>query len=247
MSACKVLLVDDDARLRGGLRLLLELRGHMVSEASTGAEALTLAESHLPDLILLDLGLPDGDGLDVAQELRRRPAMSGIGIAIITGEHLGGHRAQLAASVSMATIQKPVTFERLDRDLQLLLTARRRPARCFPRYRVEATVCWRPREGGGADQPAYAPAVARTFSEGGLMLELPRPLPVASLIDLQVLLPAGLVAVAGKIVWVRSCSGGETEGGPYQHGVQFIAMGPATRAAIQQVIARIGRLPQAES
>ncbi len=241
MSACQVLVVDDDARLREGLRLLLEHRGYLVSEASTGAEALTLAETHPPDLILLDLRLPDGDGLDVAQELRRRPASANIPLAIITGELLGGPRAQLAASVSLATFRKPLACERLDQDLQLLLTAPRRPARRFPRYRVKAPVYWRPRTRGDGDQPAYAPGVARTFSEGGLMLELPSPLAVARLIDLQVLLPSGLVAIAGTVVWARSCSAGETEGGAYQHGIQFIPMGPATRAAILRVIAHAER------
>jgi len=65
-----ILIVEDEGPIRRFLRLSLEGRNFRPIEATTGAEGLTLAASHNPEIILLDLGLPDMDGLDVIQRLR---------------------------------------------------------------------------------------------------------------------------------------------------------------------------------
>ncbi len=65
-----VLLVEDEPQMRRFLRVVLEGSGHRFLEAATAQEGLTLAASHRPHLILLDLGLPDMDGLELAKRLR---------------------------------------------------------------------------------------------------------------------------------------------------------------------------------
>jgi two-component system KDP operon response regulator KdpE len=65
-----VLVVDDEAPIRRFLKAALEAQGIKVLEATTGTQALGLAASHNPDIILLDLGLPDVDGLEVIKRLR---------------------------------------------------------------------------------------------------------------------------------------------------------------------------------
>lgn len=65
-----VLVVEDDGQIRRFLRAALEAQGFRLVEAATATEALQLAPSHNPELILLDLGLPDGDGLDLTRRLR---------------------------------------------------------------------------------------------------------------------------------------------------------------------------------
>ena len=65
-----VLVVDDEAAIRRFLRASLEERGFRVLEALSGRAALALAADKKPDIILLDLGLPDMDGLDVLRRLR---------------------------------------------------------------------------------------------------------------------------------------------------------------------------------
>jgi len=65
-----VLVVEDDPQLRRFLRAALTANDYSVVEATTCAEALQLAPSHNPGLVLLDLGLPDGDGLEVTRRLR---------------------------------------------------------------------------------------------------------------------------------------------------------------------------------
>ena len=65
-----ILLVEDEPQLRRYLRLTLSPHGYRLLEAGTAAEGELLAASHKPDLILLDLGLPDRDGLELTQRLR---------------------------------------------------------------------------------------------------------------------------------------------------------------------------------
>lgn len=65
-----VLVVEDEAPIRRFLKAALEAQGFKLLEATTGAQAIAMAASHNPDIILLDLGLPDIDGLEVIQRIR---------------------------------------------------------------------------------------------------------------------------------------------------------------------------------
>lgn len=65
-----VLIVDDDAAIRRFLRTSLTAHGHHVFEAESGQEALNSVVTHRPDVIILDLGLPDMDGVEVTRQLR---------------------------------------------------------------------------------------------------------------------------------------------------------------------------------
>ena len=66
----RVLVVDDEPQIVRALRINLRARSYEVYTAATGTDALTIAASHPPDLVILDLGLPDIDGLEVIQGLR---------------------------------------------------------------------------------------------------------------------------------------------------------------------------------
>ena len=66
----RVLVVDDEAQIRVVLRAYLEREGYAVEEAATGRDALALSASFKPDLVLLDIGLPDLDGLEVLRQIR---------------------------------------------------------------------------------------------------------------------------------------------------------------------------------
>ena len=66
----RVLVADDEAQIRVVLRAYLEREGYEVEEAATGKDALALATSFRPDLVLLDIGLPDMDGLEVLRQIR---------------------------------------------------------------------------------------------------------------------------------------------------------------------------------
>lgn len=70
MSRASILIIDDEAQIRRLLTITLQSNDYKVSEASTGAEGLKMVASHPPDLILLDLGLPDENGHEVLKHLR---------------------------------------------------------------------------------------------------------------------------------------------------------------------------------
>jgi len=65
-----ILIIDDEVQIRRLLEITLSANGYKISEASTGKEGLTLAASFQPVLIILDLGLPDMDGLEIIKKLR---------------------------------------------------------------------------------------------------------------------------------------------------------------------------------
>ena len=67
----KVLVIDDEAMIRKTVRLACEKEGYAVQEAENGTEAITKVDSFRPDIILLDLMLPDISGFDVCRDIRR--------------------------------------------------------------------------------------------------------------------------------------------------------------------------------
>lgn len=80
----RVLVVDDTRSARLLLEGLLEAEGHEVSSAGSGADALAQISEDLPDLVLLDLGLPDLDGYEVCRRLRSQPATALLPIVMVT-------------------------------------------------------------------------------------------------------------------------------------------------------------------
>ncbi len=123
----KVLLVDDNEDARIMLRTYLELRGHRVHEAASGPEAVEAAFDVQPDLVLLDLGLPGFDGLEVARRLRADHRTRDILLIALTGYGQSEDREKTATLGFCAHLVKPVTPERLDEAFALGLQ-RRAPA-----------------------------------------------------------------------------------------------------------------------
>ncbi|ALR19733.1 response regulator [Sphingobium baderi] len=71
-SVAKILIVEDDAHIRRLLRAAVQRAGHGVVEATSAREGLSLLDIEKPDVVLLDLGLPDRDGLELIQPMRSR-------------------------------------------------------------------------------------------------------------------------------------------------------------------------------
>ena len=81
-----VLIVEDEEAVRELEKFILEQAGYDVMEARDGLEGLTKAEFRKPDLILLDLMMPDVSGGRMFDEMKRHPATAGIPIVVVTGK-----------------------------------------------------------------------------------------------------------------------------------------------------------------
>ena len=83
----RVLVIEDDADIRHFVRLALASEGHDVTEAATIARGLIDAGLHRPDLVVLDLGLPDGDGVDFIRQLRSWSSSPVLVLSARSAEH----------------------------------------------------------------------------------------------------------------------------------------------------------------
>jgi DNA-binding NarL/FixJ family response regulator len=92
----RVLLADDQHLVRAGFRALLEAETgiEVVGEAATGRETVELAQQTHPDVVLMDIRMPDGDGLWATGEIVRDPALAGTHIVIVTTFELDEYVAQ---------------------------------------------------------------------------------------------------------------------------------------------------------
>ncbi|HET6232453.1 MAG TPA: response regulator [Longimicrobiaceae bacterium] len=107
-----VLLVEDNDAIRTAFTILLEDSGFRVASAARGADALRLAGESRPDVVVLDLGLPDMGGLDVARALTA-PGGTRIPIVALTGRALDSERAEALAAGCAAFLTKPVDTHEL--------------------------------------------------------------------------------------------------------------------------------------
>ncbi len=82
----RILVVDDESGIRKFLRVSLTAHDYEVREASTGAEAMAMAPDYRPDLVILDMGLPDMTGLDVIGQLREWSAAPILVLSVLEGE-----------------------------------------------------------------------------------------------------------------------------------------------------------------
>ena len=111
MSA-RVLLVEDSPMINGALKLLLESGGFDVSLATTASEATELGLAQRADVMLLDISLPDGDGLTVLDELTARGMKPGTTYAM-TGHSDPGTRDRCLAAGCDDVLLKPVPVQQL--------------------------------------------------------------------------------------------------------------------------------------
>ncbi|MGZ3428934.1 MAG: response regulator transcription factor [Polyangia bacterium] len=80
-----ILVVDDDADLRRLLERELQAAGYRVAQAGSGAEAIERARRHLPTLVLLDMNLPDLDGVEVLRRLKSSPVTARVAVVLVSG------------------------------------------------------------------------------------------------------------------------------------------------------------------
>ncbi|MBX9628424.1 MAG: response regulator [Gemmataceae bacterium] len=119
-----VLVIDDCPDTTGTTVELLRLAGHDAAAAASGRDGLAAADGCPPDVVLIDLGLPDLDGCEVARELRRRAGPKRPLLVAVTGYGTDGDRRRTAAAGFDLHLVKPVPpadlFRLLDRFARVL-------------------------------------------------------------------------------------------------------------------------------
>ena len=116
-SGRRILIVEDNADAREALRVLLELDGHTVEAAAEGLKAIEIASAKVPDIALVDIGLPGLDGYGVARELRKLSGRRSVLIAL-TGYGQPDDQERTRAAGFDQHLVKPVNPKLLSRLLQ---------------------------------------------------------------------------------------------------------------------------------
>ena len=116
-----VLLVEDTEDNRFMMRRLLEMSGYQVVEATNGEEAVKLAQSENPQLILMDLSLPVIDGLAATRAIRKLDGFGEIPIVAVSAHATSDFQAEALAAGCNSYITKPIDFSELEVLLARLL------------------------------------------------------------------------------------------------------------------------------
>jgi two-component system cell cycle response regulator DivK len=107
----RVLYIEDDANNRMLVRRILMVEGVDVDEAETAAEGIDKALSDPPDLILMDISMPEMDGLTATAEIRRQPAIANIPIIALTANVMEGDRERSLDAGCDGYIGKPIDVD----------------------------------------------------------------------------------------------------------------------------------------
>jgi DNA-binding response OmpR family regulator len=123
----KILIVDDDPDLRRALRLRLRANNYETVHAQDGYSALAVARKERPDLIVLDLGLPAGDGFVVLERLQSIDTLAGVPVVVLTARDPQNNEERALKGGAAAFFQKPVDNAELLDVIRASLTDSRVP------------------------------------------------------------------------------------------------------------------------
>ena len=113
MAGEQILVVEDNERNMKLFRDVLQATGYRTLEASTAGEALTLATEHRPALVLMDIQLPDMDGLEALGRLRMDARTAAIPVLALTAQAMRGDRERFTAAGFDGYVAKPVDIDGL--------------------------------------------------------------------------------------------------------------------------------------
>jgi len=104
----KILIVDDDPDVRHGMHIRLKANHYDTFFAADALSSVTEARKQEPDLIILDLGLPAGDGFVVMERLKKAPSLALIPIIVVSARDARANRERAIKAGATAFLQKPV-------------------------------------------------------------------------------------------------------------------------------------------
>jgi CheY-like chemotaxis protein len=107
----RILLVEDNPANLALMEYLLRAFGHTTLSATSGLQGVEVAKETRPDIILMDLQMPDLDGFEAAAQIKAVPALGAIPIVAVTASAMVGDRAKILARGFDGYIAKPITPE----------------------------------------------------------------------------------------------------------------------------------------
>ena len=113
MTGEQILVVEDNEKNMKLFRDVLAATGYRTLEATTGGEAVDLASEHRPDLVLMDIQLPDLDGVQALQRLRANARTATIPVLALTAQAMRGDRERFLAEGFDGYVSKPVNVREL--------------------------------------------------------------------------------------------------------------------------------------
>jgi len=108
-----ILYIEDNPENRMLVRRVLEVEGYQVIEADSGNTGLQKAETMAPDLVLMDINLPEIDGYELTHRLRQMPRLAGVPVVAMTANVMKGDREKTLAAGCDGYIQKPIDVDQL--------------------------------------------------------------------------------------------------------------------------------------
>ena len=120
----RILVVDDDARNLRLAAAALEQAGHEVLSAEGGAEGVEAALAHAPDLVLMDVQMPDMDGVAALRRLRAEPRTAALKVVALTALTMKGDRERLLAEGFDGYLEKPIRYKEFLARVEALLEGR---------------------------------------------------------------------------------------------------------------------------
>ena len=125
MPAPTILYVEDDFQNRVLVRRVLEASGFSFIGAENGLAGIQLAQEHIPDLILMDINLPEMDGYEVTSRLRQMNSLANVPIVAMTANVMKGDREKSLGAGCDGYIQKPINVDLLPDQINQFLAARK--------------------------------------------------------------------------------------------------------------------------
>ena len=119
-----ILYIDDTENNRILVTRRLEKKGYQVMTAENAGQGLALAASSLPDVILMDMGMPDVDGWSATRELKANPKLRHIPVIALTAHAMQGDREKALEAGCDDYETKPFDFPRLFQKIEMYLAAR---------------------------------------------------------------------------------------------------------------------------
>jgi two-component system cell cycle response regulator DivK len=119
-----ILYVEDDFANRILIRRILTAEGHSVVEAGNAEDALAALKAQKPDLILMDINMPEVDGFTLTKRIKSNPAWKDIPVVALTANVMKGDRERVLQAGCDGYIQKPIDVDALPRQIASFLPAR---------------------------------------------------------------------------------------------------------------------------